>query len=221
MKTLFPLLMLLALFLHACGGDTKEMDMDQGGVEEEEGAELIGDGTPGSDNIRLTDFPESTDFPNASIDEWSYDGATFNYEVSNYEFGTQTPDADDIMCANSDQGQHLHLIIDNEPYIAKYDPTFEQDMSDGQHYILTFLSRSYHESIKTPAAHRAVVANVMNGGFDDPRRDHRADAVLQPPQGHLRRPAGNGAGDARFLPRERRDRRRIPGERLTSMAKNS
>ena len=187
MKALSPLYFLFALFLYACGGDTKEMDMDQGGVEEEEGAELIGDGTPGSEDIRLTDFPESTDFPNASIDAWTYDGATFNYEVSGYEFAEQTPDADDIMCANSDKGQHVHLIIDNEPYIAKYDPTFDQDMSNGQHYILTFLSRSYHESIKTPAAHRAVMANVMNGGFDEP-------AEITEPMLFYSRPKGTYVG---------------------------
>ena len=142
--------------------------MDQGGVEEEEGRELIGDGTPDSENIRLTDFPESTEFPNASIDDWTYHGSEFGYTVSNYAFGQQTPDADEIMCANSEKGQHVHLIIDNEPYIAKYEPTFEQVMSDGQHYLLTFLSRSYHESIKTPEAHRAVQANVLNGGFENP-----------------------------------------------------
>ncbi|WP_420460241.1 phosphopeptide-binding protein [Neolewinella sp.] len=187
MKTLSPLLLLLALFVYACGGDTKEMDMDQGGVEEEHGRDLIGDGNPGSENITLTDFPESTDFPNASIDDWTYRGATFNYEVSEYEFAKQTPDADDIMCANSAQGQHIHLIIDNEPYIAKYEPTFEQDMSDGQHYILTFLSRSYHESIKTPAAHRAVMANVMNGGFDQPTE-------ITDPMLFYSRPKGNYVG---------------------------
>ena len=158
----------LGLFLYGCGGDTKEMNMDQGGVEEEQGSELIGDGSPDSDHIRLTPMPESTDFPNASIDDWSYRGGTFDYTTSNYEFGVQTPDAEELMCANSAQGQHVHLIIDNEPYIAKYEPTFDQVMADGQHHLLTFLSRSYHESIKSPAAHRAVTANVINGGFDNP-----------------------------------------------------
>ncbi|WP_238750260.1 hypothetical protein [Neolewinella maritima] len=168
MKTLTPLLLLLALFVSGCGGDTNEMAMDQGGVEEEHPDELIGSGNPSNDDIRLTDFPASTEFPDASIDNWTFDAGTFDYEVSNYEFGVQTPDAEEIMCANSAKGQHVHLIVDNEPYIAKYEPTFEHVLSNGQHYILSFLSRSYHESIKTPAAHRAVLANVMNGGFNEP-----------------------------------------------------
>lgn len=162
------LLLPFGLFLYGCGGDTQEMAMDQGGVEEEEGRDLIGDGTPDSENITLTPMPESVAFPDASIDDWTYQGGTFNYATSNYEFGVQTPDADALMCANSAKGQHVHLIIDNEPYIAQYEPTFDQTMSGGEHYLLTFLSRSYHESIKTPAAHRAVKVNVLNAGFTNP-----------------------------------------------------
>jgi hypothetical protein len=112
-------------------------------------------------------MPPTIDFPNASIDAWEYQGGTFTYETSNYEFGVITPDADELMCANSQKGQHVHLIIDNEPYIAKYEPTFEEILKDGKHHILTFLSRSYHESIKTDAAHRAVVANVANMNITD------------------------------------------------------
>jgi len=62
------------------------------------------------------------------------------------------------MCANSGKGQHIHLIIDNEPYAAKYEAEFEYDVADGTHYLLAFLSRSYHESIKHPTA--AKVAKI-------------------------------------------------------------
>ncbi|WP_104420830.1 phosphopeptide-binding protein [Neolewinella xylanilytica] len=165
MKTFQSLLFLSLLFTFSCGGDTDQGAMDQGGVEEEEGAELIGTGNPGNEDIQLTDMPPTEGFPNASIDDWSYDGGTFTYEVSGYTFGQITEDADELMCANSDQGQHVHLIIDNEPYIAKYEPTFDEPVQDGEHHILTFLSRSYHESIKTPAAHRAVMVTASNGSF--------------------------------------------------------
>ncbi len=108
-----------------------------------------------------------TDFPDASITDVAYSNGTFTYayDAATYRLGEQTPDAGSTMCANSDKGQHIHLIIDNEPYIAKYEPTFEQAIPDGEHYLLSFLSRSYHESIKTPAAHRATVATVANGGI--------------------------------------------------------
>ncbi|THH41551.1 phosphopeptide-binding protein [Neolewinella litorea] len=164
MKILNTFLLISLLGIFACGGDTQEDNMDQGGVTEE-GSDMIGDGNPGNENIQLTDMPPTEGFPNASIDDWKYEKGTFNYQVSGYTFGKITDDAEQLMCANSDQGQHVHLIIDNEPYIAKYEPTFDQPIADGEHYILTFLSRSYHESIKTPAAHRVVKANVSDGSF--------------------------------------------------------
>ena len=108
-----------------------------------------------------------TDYPDAHLTNFVYDGGTFTYgyEADTYELGAQTPDAGSTMCANSAKGQHVHLIIDNEPYIAKYEPTFEQAVDDGEHRILTFLSRSYHESIKTSQAYRAVNVNVSDGAF--------------------------------------------------------
>lgn len=166
MRSFTYLLLLFTLVLYSCGGDTQEMDMDQGGLEEEDPTAVGEDNDMSSrENISLTDMPPTEDFPNAAIDEWNYENGTMSYEVSNYEFSVPTPDADQLMCANSDKGQHVHLIIDNEPYIAKYEPTFEQTMTDGEHYILTFLSRSYHESIKEDPAHRAVRVNVDGGNF--------------------------------------------------------
>lgn len=160
----FNLLLVLSLvLLTACGGDVNEQMLDQG-KQEEDGMDL----NPNNESaaLEVVPMPPTNDFPGAAITDWTYDGGTFNYAVENYEFGDQTDDADRLMCANSAKGQHAHLIINNEPYIAKYDPTFEHPLPDGQHHILTFLSRSYHESIKTPEAHRAVLATVTDSGFE-------------------------------------------------------
>jgi len=118
---------------------------------------------------------------------YPYSNGTFNYEVANYEFAAQTPDADALMCANSGKGQHAHLIINNEPYIAKYEPSFKMDLPDGTHHILTFLSRSYHEAIKNGTAYRAVTASVENNAF--------TDAVdIKTPMLFYSRPKGTYAG---------------------------
>ena len=117
--------------------------------------------------VSVTPKVSGTDFPDAHLTNFAYEDGTFTYgyEADTYQLGAQTPDAASTMCANSAKGQHIHLIVDNEPYIAKYEPTFEQEIADGQHRILTFLSRSYHESIKSPQAHRAVMADVSDGAF--------------------------------------------------------
>jgi hypothetical protein len=79
---------------------------------------------------------------------------TFNFEVKDYELKGQTPDAAAKNCNNSDKGQHIHFIMDNAPYKALYEPKNEITLpNDGkEHYLMCFLSRSYHESIKSPGA---------------------------------------------------------------------
>jgi hypothetical protein len=56
------------------------------------------------------------------------------------------------------KGQHIHVILDNEPYEADYDPTkpFSPEnakftnLSPGTHTLRAFPSREWHESIKQP-----------------------------------------------------------------------
>ena len=116
----------------------------------------------------LTPFSPSQNFPDASLNSISFKNGKFMAEIggSTYKLGEQTPDATQKNCANSAEGQHLHLIVDSEPYIAKYTNTFDQQIADGEHYILSFLSRSYHESLKTPQAHKAYKVVVKDQSFE-------------------------------------------------------
>lgn len=78
---------------------------------------------------------------------------SFAFSVKNYELKNQTSDAGGKMCNNSDKGQHIHFILDNKPYVALYEPKAEVVVpKNTEHYLLVFLSRSYHESIKSPGA---------------------------------------------------------------------
>lgn len=108
--------------------------------------------------------PPSKDYPDASLEYYHYADGVFSFIVkgSDYQLGQQTPDAPQMMCANSGQGQHIHLIIDNEPYHAAYTANFEYQIPDGKHYMMAFLSRSYHESIKTETAFAAHKVQVRN-----------------------------------------------------------
>ncbi len=78
---------------------------------------------------------------------------SFSFQVDHYALGNQTPDAESKLCANSAKGQHIHYIIDNQPYKAFYISDFDDALTEGHHTILAFLSRSYHESIKTKKAY--------------------------------------------------------------------
>lgn len=105
--------------------------------------------------VALTGSPE---YPDAKLsygtNAVSVDGnkVSFDFRVLNYELGAQTTDAADKGLANSADGQHIHLILNNGPYSAHYEPTFSKELEDGTYTLLAFLSRSYHESVKTRTA---------------------------------------------------------------------
>jgi hypothetical protein len=116
--------------------------------------------------IRLTPFPSSPEYQDVKL-SFDYQEGKFIIRPygGGYQLGAQTPDAPQKMCANSKEGQHAHIIIDNGPYDAVYKSGFEKDVPDGEHYVLCFLSRSYHESIKAKGAYMAYKAMVKNKGF--------------------------------------------------------
>jgi len=115
-----------------------------------------------SAKITITPVEGSPEFPDAELTiknvTSEMQGAdsvkiTFNYDVKNYELTHQTADAASKGCSNSEEGQHIHFILDNEPYAALYKPTHTFTvLPNSEHYVMSFLSRSYHESLKTPKA---------------------------------------------------------------------
>jgi hypothetical protein len=115
----------------------------------------------------LTPFAPSSGFSDAKIKSFYYMDGKFNFSIGgeSYTLGEQTPDAASKMCANSAKGQHIHLILNQDPYIAKYVPQFEHAAPDGEHYLLAFLSRSYHESIKSLDAYVGLKAKMEGGAM--------------------------------------------------------
>lgn len=116
--------------------------------------------------VQLTDYPASVEYADAKLNGFTYDNGKFTYDYDqsgSYKLGEQTTDADKKMCANSGKGQHIHFILGAEPYKAFYTNEFENPLEDGEYHLLSFLSRSYHESIKNGSAHIAQKI-IVNGG---------------------------------------------------------
>lgn len=66
-------------------------------------------------------------------------------------------------------GNHIHIILDNQPYEAYYnlEQEFElQNVSDGSHVLRVFPSRPWHESYKNEGAFQMIKFIVKNGGAD-------------------------------------------------------
>jgi len=66
-------------------------------------------------------------------------------------------------------GNHIHVILDNQPYEAYYEigqPFELRNVSDGEHTLRVFPSRPWHESYKNDGAFQMVKFTVKNGGGD-------------------------------------------------------
>ncbi len=132
---------------------------------------------------QLVPVSASPDFPKASLSVGSVtatpvgkDSAkvSFAFAVKNYELKAQTADTGSKLCNNSAQGQHIHFILDNAPYKALYEPKNEVTLANGsEHYLMVFLSRSYHESVKSAGAAAIYHFRIDEKGklvrMDDPK----------------------------------------------------
>ena len=134
--------------------------------------------------VAIAKVPASPAFPDAKLtissattEKVGKDSTkvTFSFDVKGYDLKGQTADAAGKGCNNSDKGQHIHFILDNAPYKALYEPKNEVTLpNDGkEHYLMCFLSRSYHESVKTPGAAVVYHFKVDEKGnmkkLDDPK----------------------------------------------------
>jgi hypothetical protein len=115
-----------------------------------------------AEEVTLSPAPDAVDYPDAILEMSApAEGATvegntvtLEYDVTNYELGVQTADAGQKPLANSGKGQHIHLILNNNPYYAIYEPSYDLELEDGHYVALSFLSRSYHQSVKQPEAYK-------------------------------------------------------------------
>lgn len=165
MRKYFSLVAILSLVFFACKEDkpVKEMEIVEKVVEtviEKEG-------------IKLSTNSLASEFANASLnliapsegDTFNMDSTLFRFGVENYQLGVNTADPLSGQCANSGKGQHIHFIMNNEPYSAHYNAEFKKPLNGNSNVMLAFLSRSYHMSLKTKDAY--VLKDLMVGDGKD------------------------------------------------------
>lgn len=147
------------------------------------------------DGLTVTAMTDSPSFPSATLTlDGLQDGANlpvgpyqFDFGVEGFDLGVQTSDAATKGIANSGDGQHIHLILNNGPYSAHYEAAFEHELEAGDYVMLAFLSRSYHESVKSPGA--AVVRHFTVGDAEAQEVDLSAPLLF------YSRPKGTYTGD--------------------------
>jgi hypothetical protein len=178
MKITYTILFAACLTVFACKNETTETTQQQTTQEVT------------MPDVTLTAYDASTEFPDAKLKGFTYADGKFKYayDSKTYELGQQTEDAPTKMCANSAQGQHIHFIVNNDPYKAFYTAEFENKMEDGEYNLLSFLSRSYHESIKNGTAYLAKKVTFKGGKLT-------ASEDIKEPMLFYSRPKGTYTGD--------------------------
>jgi len=175
MKVKSTLFALALIFFASCADNERQNDIE---VEDdvitteqpEEGGDMNATFEEGKQksNIELIAVKDVTEMTGASLKTKSpQSGAklpsgnlTVNYNVDGFTLGTQTTARLDYNVAESEKGQHIHAILNNEPYMAHYEPQFSKELAPGQYLLLSFLSRSYHLSLKNQEAAELIQFTV-------------------------------------------------------------
>ncbi|MGO3155493.1 MAG: hypothetical protein ACTIJT_08070 [Mesonia sp.] len=191
-KTSLILSAIALIFATSCKNDTKK---------EEKKTETEMTSTPEEarkqQKITLTKLEGSPEFADASLKlksptetKQSKKDIEFNFEVENYELGAQTEPEQPNMLASSAKGQHIHFILDNEPYSAHYESKFSKTLDQGDHVMIAFLSRSYHEAVKNE---NSFVVKKFSVG--EPSEDQMMEVDFEAPHMFYSRPKGTYKGE--------------------------
>lgn len=128
--------------------------------------------------------------PGGDVIEVEAGKVDFDFDVENYELGVQTENAGENGLANSGKGQHIHFILNNDPYSAHYESEFSKEIPEGDHVLIAFLSRSYHESVKNENSF--VVKKIRAG---NPSEDKQMDVDFSAEHLFYSRPKGTYKGE--------------------------
>lgn len=172
-KLSIVILVFFVAFTFACKDNGKKKSMtDEETTEEME---------PKTEESQVT-LTEVKDFPDykevtLALEKPSSKSLTpgkqdFKFKVSGMKLGEQTKGANELGMANADEGQHIHFILDNEPYMAFYEDDFDQELKEGTHTLVAFPARSYHMSVKNK---NAVVATKFQVGDKNTKEFEKVD----------------------------------------------
>jgi hypothetical protein len=97
------------------------------------------------------------------------------------------------------KGNHIHVILDNQPYEAYYDlnqPFELRNVTEGKHTLRVFPSRPWHESYKNAGAFQMVEFTVKGGGDASKPTTTRDGQMMASPSKSPAAKAGRGAAAA-------------------------
>jgi hypothetical protein len=109
-------------------------------------------------------------------------------------------------------GNHIHVILDNQPYEAYYDlsqPFELRNVAAGKHTLRVFASRPWHESYKNSSSFQMVTFTVSGDGSDPAKptttgtgqvMSSNANANTTAATANTNAPATTSAGEGKAMP---------------------
>lgn len=125
----------------------------------------LGDRPRSADGQTLDLLNRPTANQNAMIRGIRYTQGDFDFTIANFQLGEETPGTSGLPCAQDPSGQHIRMIIDDQPAVKYTQPKFRHELSDGEHYMVTFLTTSYGESVKVQNAARIAKIVAKDNNF--------------------------------------------------------
>jgi hypothetical protein len=136
--------------------------------------------TPAPSNVTIAPVGDSAHYPKVKLQIVSpregqvlpnpNDSVRIVMMVTGYELGKRTPGDSAKGIAFSNEGQHVHVIVDDKPYMANYkngQPFNVGILAPGPHTLRAFPSYSWHESIKSPGAFATKTFYIGSGPKDN------------------------------------------------------
>lgn len=122
-------------------------------------------------------------YKEVTMQTYAYQKGKFMFGVEGIALGGKTAGAEQKKSAISKKGNYMHVVFnDKEHYTYDYQH-FIYDLPDGEYTLFSFLSRSYHETIKNPTASISKTITVKNKQLQSSQNFAQAAIALNAPKG--------------------------------------
>ncbi|MBI4042135.1 MAG: Ig-like domain-containing protein [Deltaproteobacteria bacterium] len=104
------------------------------------------------------------------------------YQIENFNVGMPEP------------RQHVHVILDNEPYVADYSAsgsTVLENVPEGTHTLSVFLARKFHLSLKNPEAFAMATFHVVKESSENRPAPDEPMLIYSRPKGEYSQKDGS------------------------------
>lgn len=175
-----------AMFLSACGGAETNSNVDHSNHGSNANANANSNAAPqpgGPQNLTVVETPQRIKDQMAARGEQDSASPTLKIVepktgavVNSSTVSVKLEISGDLkgykphMDPETKMGNHIHVILDNQPYEAYYNidgSAFElRNVADGEHTLRVFASRPWHESYKNDGSFQMVKFSVKNGNAD-------------------------------------------------------